>query len=161
MPGVRKHREQHFRHAFPASRYDDPRGGQPAALERNVLRYRAAEVTLYLFYAEEVRDFMLTNLYPRAGNDSAVEPSESAEERRLERVLSRVLADAEAAKTLSVADARALCLTFAGERQQGKKLKIAFAQAVKIGMFTEAEATEVKGLLQYRNDIAHRIHPSS
>jgi hypothetical protein len=44
------------------------------------------------------------------------------------------------------------------EQQQGKKLKIAFAYAVTIGIFTEVEAAELKALLDYRNDIAHRIH---
>jgi hypothetical protein len=60
--------------AFPHNRYDDPRGGRPSALERNVLRYRAAEATLYLFYAAEVRDFMIanmSNMYPRAIKDAA------------------------------------------------------------------------------------------
>jgi hypothetical protein len=116
MPGVqKKRRTRDYGRSFPASRYDDPRGGRPAALERNILRYRAAEAALYLFYAQEVREFMLTNLYPRAVEDSLAE-------------------------------------------RQRKKLEIAFAQAVKIGMFTEAESNEVKKLLDYRNDIAHRIH---
>jgi hypothetical protein len=112
---TKKRRTRDYGRSFPASQYDDPRGGRPAALERNILRYRAAEAALYLFYAQEVREFMLTNLYPRAVEDSLAE-------------------------------------------RQGKKLEIAFAQAVKIGMFTEAESNEVKELLDYRNDIAHRIH---
>jgi hypothetical protein len=159
MPGVRKeHRRQERRLAFPASRYDDPRGGRPVALERNILRYRAAEAALYLFYAEEVRDFLLTNVYSQAAKDPAAEPWEPAKERRLERVLSGVLVDAELRKKLSGEDAQALRLTFAGERQQGKMLKTAFAHAIKIAMFTGAEANELKELLEYRNDIAHRIH---
>ena len=159
MPGVRKnHRIRKSGRAFPASQYDDPRGGRPAALERNVLRYRATEAALYLFYAEEVRDFMLTNVYPQAIKDPTAAPWEPTEERRLEGVLSRILTDAELAKVLSVEDARALRLTFATERQQGKKLKTAFAHAIKIGMFAVAEADEVRELLEYRNDIAHRIH---
>jgi hypothetical protein len=64
MPGVMKHHtKRDYRRAFPASRYDDPRGGRLSAIERNILRYRATEATLYLFYAEEVRDFMLTNVH--------------------------------------------------------------------------------------------------
>ena len=35
---------------------------------------------------------------------------------------------------------------------------MAFAHAIKIGIFTEAEANEVEELLEYRNHIAHRIH---
>lgn len=159
MPGVRKeHRVRKYGRAFPASRYDDPRGGRPAALERNILRYRAAEASLYLFYAEEVRAFMLTNVYPQAIKDPGANPWEPNNERRLERVLSRVLSDAELAKTLQVEDGKALRLAFANERQQGKKLKVAFAYAIKIGALSEAEADEMKELLEYRNHVAHRIH---
>jgi hypothetical protein len=159
MPGVQKnHRKREFGRAFPASRYDDPRGGRPSALERNILRYHAIEATLYLFYAEEVRDFMLTNVHPRAAKDPSGFPWESTKERRLERLLSRLLTDAGMAKTLSTDEVEAIRLVFANERQQGKKLKVAFAHAIKIGIFTEAEADELKELLEYRNDIAHRIH---
>src|SRR5262249_5880341 len=133
MPGVRKeHRKRDFGRAFPASQYDDPRGGRPAALERNILRYSAAEAALSLFYAEEVRDLLLANVYPQAVKNPAAKPWEPAKERRLERVLSQVLMDAEQAKRLSVVDAEALRLAFAGERQQGKKLKMAFAHGIKI-----------------------------
>lgn len=143
MPGVqRKPRKLESGRAFPASRYDDPRGGRPAALELNILRYRAAEGALYLFYTEEVRSFMLDNVYPQAVKDPAAQP----------------LMDAERAKTLSVEDAQALRRRFAQMRAQGKKLKTAFAHAIKIGMFTEAEADELTELLEYRNEIAHRIH---
>jgi hypothetical protein len=43
--------------------FADPRSDRASALDRNILRYRAIEVTLYLFYAEEVRDFMLTDVH--------------------------------------------------------------------------------------------------
>jgi hypothetical protein len=118
MPGFRKeHRIQENGRAFPASQYDDPRGGRPAALERNVLRYRAAEATLYLFFAEEVRDFMLTNVYPEAIKDPTVNPWQPSDENRLERVLALVLSEAELAKTLSAGDAQALRLMFASRRE--------------------------------------------
>lgn len=159
MPGFHKqHKERRNGRAFPASRYDDPRGRRPSALERNIARYRATEVTLYLHYAEEVRDFMLTDIYRAAMSKPGMSPWEPTEERRLQRVLSRVLMDAELNKALSPADGAALRLQFANDRQQGKKLKIAFAFAINIKMFTKAEADELKGLLDYRNDIAHRIH---
>ena len=77
MPGIRKtRRRRQLGRAFPYSRYDDPRGGRPSALERNVLRYRATEVALYLFYAEEVRNFMLTTVYPVAIKDPSAGPFE-------------------------------------------------------------------------------------
>ena len=159
MPGVQKqHRIRNHGRTFPASRYDDPRGGRAAALERNILRYRSIEATLYLFYAEEVRDFMMATVYPQAVKDPDADPWEPAKDRMLERELSHVLMDAELAKKISFENAQALRQAFADDRKQGKKLKIGFGHAIKIGMFTEAEANELQDLLEYRNDIAHRIH---
>jgi hypothetical protein len=159
MSGVRKdHQIREHGRAFPASRYDDPRGGRSVALERNILRYRAIEAAVYLFYTEEVRAFMLANVYPQAMKNPEAKSWESEKERRLQRVLSQVLMDTERTKKLLFEDARALRLAFADERQHAKKLRAAFAHAIKIGMFTEAEANEVHELLEYRNDIAHRIH---
>ncbi len=159
MPGVYKqHRTRNNGRGFPASRYDDPRGGRASALERNILRYRAIEATLYLFYAEEVRDFMMANVYPRAVAEPGAEPWAPAKDRRLERVLRGVLMDAELAKTISTEDAQALRQAFAEDRKLGKKLKVAFGHATKTGMITEVEANELQDLLEYRNDIAHRIH---
>ena len=159
MPGVMKrHAKRDYGRAFPASRYDDPRGGKPSAIERNILRYRAAEVTLYLFYTEEVRDFMLTDVYHAA----TCRPGEALWERpggqRLQRVLADLLRNAEAEERLQAEDAVALRNAFASERQQGKKLKIALTYAVTIGLLTESEAAELKALLDYRNDVAHRVH---
>jgi hypothetical protein len=159
MPGVSKHHtKRRFGRAFPASRYDDPRGGRASALERNILRYRAIEATLYLFYAEELRDFMLTDVHRAAIRQPGEEIWEPPKERRLQRIFARLLRDAETEQKLSAEDAEALCRAFASERQQGRKLKVAFAYAVRIGMFTEGEAADLKTLLDYRNDIAHRIH---
>ena len=159
MPGVTKHHtKRDYGRAFPASRYDDPRGGRASAIERNILRYRATEATVYLFYAEEVRDFMLTDVHRAAIRRPGEEIWEQPEERRLQRVFADLLRDAETEKKLPAEDAEALRRAFVSERQQGKKLKIAFAYAVTIGIFTEAEAAELKALLDYRNDIAHRIY---
>jgi hypothetical protein len=67
--------------------------------------------------------------------------------------------DAETNKKLSSDDAKALRLKFASQHhQQGKKLNVAFAHAIKLGIFTAAEVQDLKELLDYRNDIAHRIH---
>lgn len=159
MPGVQKtHRVRKNGRAFPASRYDDPRGGRAAALERNILRYRAIEATLYLSYAEEVRDFMMATVYPQATKDPDADPWEPAKDSRLERTLGHLLMDAELAKKVSFEDAQALRLAFANDRKLGKKLRVAFGYAIKIGMFTDAEANELQELLDYRNDIAHRTH---
>jgi hypothetical protein len=159
MPGVTKHHiKREYGRAFPASHYDDPRGGRPSALERNILRYRATEATVYLFYAEEIRDFLLTDVHRAAVRQPGEAIWEPPEERRLQRVLADLFRDAETAKKLPAEDAEALRRVFASEREQGKKLKVAFAYAVTSGIFTEAEAAELKALLDYRNDIAHRIH---
>jgi len=159
MAGVTKsHPKRQHGRAFPHSRYDDPRGGRPSALERNVLRYRAAEATLYLFYAEEVRDFMMANIYPRAIRDPAASPWETSEEQRLQKMLGRLLSDAEIAGTLSSADAQKVRHANQNDPKEGKKLRKAFGYAVNVGMFTATEANELVELLNYRNDIAHRIH---
>lgn len=159
MPGVTKHHTRRdYGRAFPASRYDDPRGGRASAIERNILRYRAIEATVYLFYTEEVRNFMLRNVYRAAIRRPGDAMSEWPEEQRLQRVFADLLRDAEKLKKLSAEDSKTLRRVFANEREQGKKLKMAFTYAVTIGIFTEAEAAELQTLLDYRNDIAHRIH---
>jgi len=159
MPGVAKHHtKRDCGRAFPASHYDDPRGGRPSGLERNILRYRATEATVYLFYAEQVRSFLLTDVHRAATRQQGGAIWDPPEEQRLQRVLAELLQDAETAGKLAAKDATALRGASSSERQQGKKLKIALGYAVAIGIFTEAEAAELKALLDYRNDIAHRIH---
>lgn len=159
MPGVTKlHTKRDYGRAFPASHYDDPRGGRASALERNILRFRATEATLYLFYAEEVRSFLLRDVHRAATRQQGEATWDPPEERRLQCVLAKLLRDAETAGKLSPEDAAALRRASASERQQGKKLKIALGYAVTVGTFTDVEAAELKALLDYRNDIAHRIH---
>lgn len=160
MPGARKEHRQRsgYGRSFPASQYNDPRGGRPSALERNILRYRAIEASLYLFYADEVRKFMVTNVCPPELEQTDITPWASLEENRLERVLSEILSDAQSSNKLLPEDARLLRLAFSEERNQGKQLRAAFAHSIKVGMFTNEEASEVQRLLIYRNDIAHRIH---
>jgi hypothetical protein len=157
MPGGTRHHTKRPR-AFPFSRYDDPRGGRASALERNILRYRATEAAVYLFYAEEVRDFMLRDVHRAAVRQPGEEIWAEPEEKRLQCVFADLLRDAETEKKLPAEDAEALRRGFVSERQQGTKLKAAFTYAVMIGIFTGAEAAELKALLGYRNDIAHRVH---
>lgn len=159
MSGFSKsYQDYDHRRRLPASRYDDPRGGRPSALERNILRYRAFEAILYLFYDDEVRAFMMANVYPRATLPPGASIWEPREERRLTSLLSHVLMDAETRKLVSAKDSDALRQTLASEYKQGRQLKTAFGYAIQIGMFSEDEANEVQELLSYRNDIAHRIH---
>lgn len=58
-------RRKLFGRNFPFSQYDSPFGRRPTALDLNVMRYRSIEVTLYLFYAEEVRNLILANMTPK------------------------------------------------------------------------------------------------
>lgn len=155
---TKHHKKRDYGRAFPASHYDDPRGGRPSGLERNILRYRATEVALYLFYAEQVRGFLLTDVHRAATRKRGEAIWDPPEKQRLQRVLADLVRDAETAGKLAAEDAATLLRTSAGERQQGKNLKIALSYAVTIGILTEAEAAELKALLDYRNDIAHRIH---
>lgn len=158
MPGVTKRQAKREGRAFPASRYDDPRGGVASALERNILRYRTIETTLYLFYTEEVRNFMLTTVYCAALRQPGEGFETLPEEKRLQKIFSDLLRESEGKKKLSPEDAKKLRDTYETQRRQGKKLKAAFGYAVAVGIFTEVESTELQDLLEYRNDIAHRIH---
>jgi hypothetical protein len=159
VPRVTKHQsKRNFGRTFPASQYDDPRGGRASALERNILRYRATEAALYLFYAEEVRGFLLGDVYRAANRQPDVPYWLPPEEHRLKSLLADILRDAEVTGKLTPQDATALRNASENGRQLSKKLKTAFGYAVTAGIFTEAEAIELKTLLDYRNDIAHRIH---
>jgi hypothetical protein len=159
VPGaVRKYGRQQFRCRFPNSHYGDPRGGRPTALERNVLRYRAAEAALYLFYAEQVRQFMLNSVYREAVRDSNASPWQTGPERELETVVGRIVADAQLKGDLAASDAARILRVQMNNRHSTKKVRIALKYAVDAGILTAAEADELKGLLDYRNDIAHDIH---
>ena len=158
MPGVTKqHRRHGFGRAFPHSRYDDPRGCRTSALERNVLRYRAIEASLYLFYAAEVRDFLLTNIFPLVPTVPGGRAWETAAEVRRKQLLRALVDTAERTGSLSRADAEALAPDDPHDPKEGKKLRRAFAHAVGLGMFDGAEADELVELVGYRNDVAHHI----
>jgi hypothetical protein len=158
MAGVTKSHPGGYERTFPHSRYNDPRGGRHSALERNVLRYRAVETALYLYYAEEVRRFVMTTIYPAAIRDAAAPPWETIEEQRLWVLIARVLGDAELAGTLSSADAQKVRHACQHDPKQGNKLRKALRYAVDTSIFTASEADELVELLDYRNDIAHRVH---
>ncbi len=158
MAGATKSHPDSYERMFPHSRFDDPRGGRPSALERNVLRYRAVETALYLYYAEEVRNFMMATVYPAATRTPSAPPWETTEEQRLWTLTIQVIGDAELAGSLSRVDARAIRHAIEHDGKQGKKLREAFRYAVSTGILTVSEADELVGLLSYRNDIAHRIH---
>lgn len=132
-------------------------GGRPSSLERNVLRYRAIEATLYLFYAAEVRDFILTNIFPLIPPVPGAGAWETAAESRRKQLLRTLVESAERAGAISRADAEALTPEHPHDPKEGKKLRRAFAHAVALGIFEPAEADELVELLGYRNDVAHHI----
>jgi len=159
MPGVvRQHRIRGQGRAFPHSRYDDPRGGRASALERNVLRYRAIEASLYLFYTAEIREFMLENVFPLVPVVGGAGTWETAAEARQKQLMRALVADAEAAGQISTEEAAALAPPAPHDPKEGKKLRRAFGHAVANGMFEAGEADELVALLQYRNEVAHHIH---
>lgn len=157
MPGVVKKTPQ-MKHgkAFPASRYNDPRGGRASALDRNILRYRAVEAALYLFYAEETRRFLETTVYPASLGSKLTPVDVPSEADRLQGILAPLLRSGLEAGTLSFDDAEQLRKAIDG--YQNKKLKAALAHAIAIDLLSVDEAKELRGLLQYRNDLAHRLH---
>lgn len=157
MPGATKIIPQ-LKHgkAFPASRYNDPRGGRASALERNILRYRAAEAALYLFYAEDTRRFLVNTVYPASLQSTSAQPHVPSETDRLQTLLAPLIHSALQAKTLTFDDAERLRGAIDG--YQNKKLKAAMGYAVAIDILSTSEAKELQALLQYRNDLAHRLH---
>jgi hypothetical protein len=158
MAGVTKrHTKRQYGRSFPHSQFDDPRGGRASSLERNVLRYRAAEAALYLFFADKVRTFMMDNVYPLAAKSLAATDWGPSEERRLHSLLREILSEAETKGRLSSADAQSLAKVTNHDFKQGKKLRPAFAYAVTNDIFSSSEAHEIFHLLQYRNEIAHRM----
>lgn len=159
MAGAMKaYKKESLGRTFPNSFYNDPRGGQASSLERNILRYRAAETALYLHVAQEVRDFMLQTIHPHAAKTTPTPLPMKSEEQRLKGVLRSLILDAELAGKVTADDARTLRNQVSRDPKEGKKLRRAFACAVEQGMFTQDEADELQDLLGYRNDIAHRIH---
>lgn len=143
---------------FPSSRYDNPNGGRPSALERNILRYRAYEISLFLFYAEDLKRFMLENVYRMVSTHEEVSPYRTKEELRLHALLCDAVAAAEYNGSLSSDDAAAVKGLISKEPSDSKKLRKAFTVAVEIGLCDKTEVDEIQQLIAYRNDIAHRTH---
>ena len=75
---------------------------------------------------------------------------------RLQAVLAPLLDSALKAGTLSFDEAERL--RGAVDGYQNKKLRAAVGHAVAIGILSHDEAKELQALLQYRNDLAHRLH---
>ncbi|MGG5291334.1 hypothetical protein [Pseudomonas shirazensis] len=159
MPGVQRAcNEVTYGGNFPGSQYHDPRGGRPSALEMNILRYRACEATLYLFYTEDLKRFMLENIYPMIPDADHMQASKTAEEKRLADVIWSLAFEARQANKISAEDAEAIRQIASRDPDEGKKLRRAFSYAVHLGISTQQESEDVQNLIKYRNDLAHRLH---
>ena len=97
-----------------------PKGTRLPALEQNILKYRALEMVLVLFYAENLREFVLGSI--RATDRF----SDSGRDRLPDNTPNVYL----------------------------KMWKVLIAD----GIITEAESTAIQALVNFRNDIGHRIH---
>jgi hypothetical protein len=101
------------------SRFRHPDGSRLPALERNILKYRAFEMVLMLYYAEEMKRFVI----------GIIESSDSLRNDESKR---RVPSGTQ--------------LNFK------KAMDILF----KEGVVSDAERTEIRQLVDFRNDIAHQ-----
>ena len=91
-----------------------PEGRQLPALERNILKFRAFEMVIFLFHAESLKEFVL----------------ETVRATSRERIP-------------------------AGTK---KPIEKAFAFLVEDGTLTERESAAIRQLIDFRNEIGHRVH---
>lgn len=159
MPGVQRAcSEVTYGSNFPSSQYHDPRGGRPSALEMNILRYRAYEATLYLFYTEDLKKFMLGNIYPMISDADQMQASKTSEEKRLADLIQSLAFEARQTNKISAEDAEAIRQIASRDPDEGKKLRKAFSYAVHVGIYTQQDSEDAQNLIKYRNDLAHRLY---
>jgi hypothetical protein len=101
------------------NRFRHPEGTRLPALEKNILKYRAFEMILLLFYAEYLKDILV----------GSIQASD-----RFRNGVSRIKASTK------------------------NKFKVATAALVADGILTKEENQELIKLVNFRNEIAHRIH---
>ncbi len=97
-----------------------PKGLQLPALEQNILKYRALEMVLILFYAENLREFVLSTI-------RATDRSRDGGTDRLPD----------------------------GSKDVYKKM---WRILISEGIITKTESDEIEALVNFRNDIGHRVH---
>lgn len=105
--------------------YIDPWRGQIRSLEHNIVKYRAMQMTLAIYYAEEIRRVIISAIQTHDNLLKSIKPNETTE--RLPP----------------------------GTK---KPLEKALALWVDEKLISQEEADDVKRLVDYRNDIAHRMH---
>lgn len=100
-----------------------PGGKQLPALERNILKYRAYEMAMILFYVEDLKNFVIDSI----------------------QSTDKILGLRGNSKPRIPSGAKNKC-------------EMAWAVLVVDGIISEEESKEIQRLIDYRNDIAHRIH---
>ena len=105
-----------------------PTGTRLPALEQNILKYRAFEMILFIFYAEDLKEFAISTI--QATDSCMMRLSRSEDDQSSERI----------------------------GLHTKKKLKTALDIFVTDGILTSKECREIRELVDFRNDIAHRLH---
>ncbi len=107
-------------------------------LERNILKYRIFEMTLILFQIEEFKKYVVASIRATDDFNSTIKKS-----------------NCESEKSKNSAD------SFPNQRLPpniGKLYEKAWKVLIADGIITQEEKTEIVKLIDYRDDIAHRIH---
>jgi hypothetical protein len=102
------------------NRFQHPEGTGLPALERNILKYRAFEMVLVLFYAEHLKNQLVSSI--------------ESTDRWLRKNNPRIVAETK------------------------KKFRRAVKALVEDATISQAEADEIRKLVDVRNDVAHSIH---
>nr|WP_321361389.1 hypothetical protein [uncultured Hyphomonas sp.] len=105
--------------------YIDPWRGQIRALEHNIVKYRAMQMTLAIYYAEEIRRVIISAIQTHDKFFKSLKPAETIER-----------------------------LPPGTKKPLEKAIKIWIDEK----LISEKEAEDIKRLVDYRNDIAHRMH---
>ena len=107
------------------SSYIDPWRGHIRALERNIIIFRALQMTLTIHYAQELRRLVVDTAEANSRWSNLLKSEE-------------------------------------GEQRTSQQTKSAFKSAlsawVRKALISEDEATDIRRLVSYRNDVAHRMH---
>jgi len=100
-----------------------PKGKQLPALEKNILKYRAFQMVLLLFYIEDLKLFVLNSIRATDNLNSILKQKNPRIPNNSKKLYQKV-----------------------------------WAVLVSDGIITQEESVDIQHIIDYRNDIAHRIH---
>jgi hypothetical protein len=129
-----------------------PKGSRLPALERNILKYRAFEMVLILFYCESLKALLTDS----TDFVSILHPEERIKTKATNGRLKAAIQALVVSGTVESEDAPELERVIG--RHETNALKKAQKKLVAEGFLTQAEADEIKRLINYRNTVAHAIH---